>query len=92
MSNCKYRYTVICGWLLLVYNTIVISVFTCVTKICVYVMKIFVQIIKLTCFVQTGLDGVDGDLPVGEERHVPLDHQHELLGVAVLEHKHQVLR
>ena len=55
-------------------------------------MKIFVQIIKLTCFVQTGLDGVDGDLPVGEERHVPLDDQHELLGVAVLEHKHQVLR
>lgn len=55
-------------------------------------MKICVQIIKLTCFVQTGLDGVDGDLPVGEERHVPLDDQHELLGVAVLEHKHQVLR
>ena len=50
------------------------------------------RIRKLTCFVQTGLDGVDGDLPVGEEGDVALDDQHELLGVAVLEHKHQVLR
>ena len=46
----------------------------------------------LTGLVQRWLDVVDGELPLSEEGEVALEHQHQLLAVPVLQHKHQALQ
>ena len=46
----------------------------------------------LTCFVQAGLDVVDGDFPLCQQGDITLQDKDELFRISVFQDKHQVLK